>query len=135
MKAVVAILQADSALTTLLGSANKIFSGYVPQEETKPTVLVLSNIDDPNTTMSGQNLDEIQARVFSISNKEHTVGSTTGAREISDAVRTALNGYKGLVGSEQVANIAFESQGDPDVYDAPENAVEIEQIYQVFRRQ
>lgn len=132
MKAVIDILTNDSSLTTLIG-ADKVFSSYAPQEQQKPHVIVMSSVDDPHTTMSGQNLDELSVRVWSISNWEYTNGSNIGAWDISQAVRSALHGVTGTHAS-QVVDINYESDGIIRVNDPNNPSIEVEQVYQVFNR-
>lgn len=130
MKSIISILENDSSLNGLIGS-NKVFTGFVPQEVQSPHITVKYSIEDPHNSGTGQNLDELKARIFIESEKEYTDGAVIGAFEIGEAVRSALHGFKGT-SEGQVINVNFQDSDTQRITNPNSPCIEIEQIYQVF---
>lgn len=135
-RAAITILKADAGVTALLASADKIVSLQERQNEAKPYVVVRSGIDDPNTTFSGQNLDDIRLEIFVVADRLYTQGSEKGADEIATACRAALHDASGSYGGETIGKIIFMNQDPPYPSQDPNyHHVEVHQEYKIFRRQ
>lgn len=135
MKGIVTILGSATALTTLLADgADSINSDDAAQGEGVPQVIVDLNDQDPIDSMSATELDEFRIRVFSVAKRAYTEGSEVGSTEVSDQVRTALDGYSGTVGSENLAKIRFENASRYKEHHGGNERVVVEQIYQVFKK-
>lgn len=133
MKAIITILQAASAVTDKLSSANKIFTDFVPQEEATPYIIVSSDLDDTNATFDGENLDELSVHIHCISSRKYNSSSPYGAQDIADAVRSTLVGASGTESGERYDVTMLESE-DTFVYNDPNiQRIAVEQVYQVMR--
>lgn len=133
-KAIIAILKADATVTGMLANgSDSVVAMQETQKTAKPFVVVRSDVRDPHSTFSGQNLDEIEGEVIIVSDRLYTEGSEEGAHDIAEACRTALSGYNGTIRGEDV-KITFENQ-DPTILIEDPNFkhVEITQQYQIFK--
>lgn len=134
-KAAITILKADANVTALVPAAN-IVSLQETQNTAKPYIVIRSGVDDPNTSFSGQNLDDIRLEIFIVADRLYTEGSEKGAYDIGQVVRTSLDGAQGSYGGETIGKVIFMSQDPPYISQDPNyHHVEVHQEYKIFRRQ
>ena len=109
-KGIINILKNDSALTTLLGSADKVRTGFVAQEVTKPYVIVdVEDVEPTNSFDAASDLDFVRLTVYSVADRFYTNANGSGASEIGDAVRTAIDYVAaGTYNGEAIKRCTFE---------------------------
>lgn len=82
----------DAALTTLLGSSDKVRMNVAGQAQKVPYVVVdVEDIQPTNTFRAASDLDFVRITVNSVSDRPYTDANRVGAYEVSQAVRTALD--------------------------------------------
>ena len=113
MRSIINILQNDSALVALLGSANKIGMNVIGQTTLTPYVVVDQEDGNPTNSFDKDGeLDFIRFTVESVAALSFTSGSVVGADEVGRAVRSALNYVTpGTYDSEVVERIQIERIG------------------------
>jgi len=100
LRAIVNILQNDTALVALLGNANKIGSNVIGHGEQTPYVVVDQEDTEPNNTFrSGSELDFTRITIFCVADLTFTSGSTIGADNLGEAVRNAIDIAGGIRGT------------------------------------
>lgn len=114
MKQVEAILSADVGVTSLLAELNGkpgIYFDQPAQTQKRPYIVIFRDSNNPHNTAGATGtsiLDEIQVRVLSFADKYVSGGGTVGAEELSEAVRSSLDYFKGTVNGDIVSHISFE---------------------------
>lgn len=137
-QAIKAILDATTSVTDdLANGANSIMHLMEAQGAATNYVILMSELLDPHDTMSGQNLDRWEVSIYIVSKWLYDEGAEVGARSIAENIRTALNGYKGMVGTELIKSIAFEKSNSQffqptDTRVLTNNRVIVEQKYQLL---
>lgn len=135
MKSIINILENASGVTTLLtNGADSIFIDIEPQEEVAPYIVIMSEIVDPNSTFSGENLDEYLVTVYSVAAQKYTGNSVVGAWDISEQVRSALVGQTGSFGGENYNVTQHLNRSTFVNADTNVQRIEVEQEFQVFSR-
>lgn len=109
-KAIVTILKANSALTTLLGSSDKVRMNIASQSQKVPYVVVdIEDVQPTNTFRASSDLDFMRFTVSSVSDRPYTDATRVGAYEVSQAVRNALDYVAaGTYGGSVVTRCTFE---------------------------
>lgn len=134
-KAAISILQNNATITALLDDgANSVVALNEAQGEGKPFIILRSFIRTPNTTFSGQSLDEVQLDVVVVAERMYSDGTDNGAYDISEEVRNALHDQSGTWDGETIYKIVFESDDPPyKTEDANYKAVEIHQTFTIWK--
>lgn len=134
MKAIRDILIGTSAVTSLLrnGAAGVKYL-METQGEKNPFITIDSDLADPNSSMSGDNLDEITVTVTSWSDYLYTTANgNIGAYEIAEAVRIALTSASGSHAGFTVRKINILTQSTQTYKNASRDRVAVEQDYQLY---
>lgn len=131
MRSLVNILQNNSSVTALLKKgADSVFAEFSPQTEYVPYLVVELMEEEEQNTASTTVLTIARARVFCVSDRLYTDG-TSGAYDIGSLVRAALVGQAGTFNNETITQVNLETTST--FIESPERIV-VEQIYQVFKR-
>jgi hypothetical protein len=112
-KAIVNILKNDSALTTLLGSNDKIRTNTIAQSVKKPYVIVdIEDSNPTNTFREPSDLDFVRLTISSVADRAYTNANGVGVTEIAAAVRTAIDYVAaGTYNGETIARCTFQRSG------------------------
>ena len=112
-KAIVNILKNDSALTTLLGSSDKIRTSFIAQTIKKPYVVVdIEDSNPTNTFREASDLDFLRLTISSVADRAYTNSDGVGATEIAAAVRTAIDYVAaGTYNGETISRCTFQRSG------------------------
>lgn len=112
-KAIGTILKANAALTTILGSSNKVRMNIASQSQKIPYVVIdIEDTDPTNTFRDASDLDFMRFTVSSVSDRPYTDATRAGAYEVSKAVRNALDYVTaGTYGGDTITRCTFERSG------------------------
>lgn len=92
------ILQADSTLTTALGSSNNIFLEQVPQAQSPPYLVITMVDGTPNDSKtSTSKMDQNIINITAYAKQPVDYNGVSGSISLMDLVRDALDGYDGTV--------------------------------------
>jgi len=129
MKAVVDILKNDVGVST---QTTRVYSNEIPQGASLPYVMVdVQGSTSKNTSSGVSSYDILTVRVFSFSNRLYTKGSSLGAWDLSELVRTALDNTSGTYRGQVVDDILFESQSTYNENTINHSKSVVEHIYEV----
>lgn len=114
--ALVTLLESASAVTALVGM--RIYPAVIPQGVAQPSLAYWrvstarqQLFDGPHSTAAPRYQIDAQAADY------------TTARQLAEAVREALNGYRGTLGGEVVHHITL--QNEQDIYDSETGAYRV----------
>lgn len=93
-------LNGVGALTTLVGS--KIYAGTIPQGTELPAITFIPVGGGPTHSLNGTSGYEMRRYRFSIYEDKTQVDSMI---QIADALQTALDGYRGSMGTTYVTDV------------------------------
>ena len=113
MRSIINILQNNTALTTLIGGADKIGINIIGQTVKTPYVTVDAEERTPtNAFDQDAKLDYVRFTVHSVADLTFTSGSIVGADEIGNAVRNAINYVSpGTYDGETIARCTIQRGG------------------------
>lgn len=129
-KAIANILKAATSVTNnLSGGANSIMHLMEIQGASPPYIVIKSSIINPNTTQTGQKIDEWSVSLFVVAEYLYDqTGGIVGADTIANNARTEL--HDTTYSSDNVAGVSFDDQLEPDIFN--ENNVKRIQIEQTY---
>jgi hypothetical protein len=108
-RAIKALLDADSAVTTVVGSgaAARIYGGAAPQEAAAPLIVFTKQSAEREPV-----LDQVATRrVDGLIDVLVVARTYSQLKSLGEAVRVALNGKKGTFGGTTVLDIVIEAEG------------------------
>ena len=100
-KVLYSLLSADSALTTLMGT-NKVYPSFAPDKTEFPFIVYKTRSADPIVTKNGIADNVTFIGYINIYSKKYDT-----LREISEAVKNAINNYNGTVEGVTVKRIGY----------------------------
>ena len=109
-------LSSDVGVSALLSS--RIYPGTLPQNWTAPAISYQRISGERNRILSGPD-DRATPRI----QIDCWADSYSGARALAEAVRSAIDGYAGLMGTTQVGSVVLES--DTDFYEPDTNVYHV----------
>lgn len=114
-KAVLNILKNNSALMTLLGNSDKVRMAIASQGQKPPYVAIdVEDVEPTNTFDAPSDLDFVRLMISSVSSRPYTNTEGVGAKEVSEAVRNALDYVAaGTYGGEQITRCTYERGSGP----------------------
>lgn len=108
MKSILNILENDSTITDEVST--RIYSIDADQGADFPYIIVDIESMEPHPTMgAASTLDDVFVNVFSVANRQYSNGGTTGAYDLSELVRAALDQNSGTHDTEVVSLIQFQN--------------------------
>lgn len=133
MKSIRTILAADSNVTGVLyDGADDIHLFQAPQKTRAPFIVIGDHdLIDPNSTFSGQNLDEYDLTVYVWGQYAYNSGTNTGAIDLAELVRTALHGVSGTYNGQVIKKINFLNQSTDVFPNESTDKYLVEQEYQI----
>jgi hypothetical protein len=138
LKSILTILSTTTAVTDLLADgASSVFAVEAVQGAKLPYLIVDIEDSTPNNTKSGDStLDMNNLRVFSIAERLYTNGSTVGANNLSDEVRSAIAYVaRGVYGGESLEHCSWQGQTNYSnkLPNKPQTTVEQDYILSITR--